>query len=797
MLQSYFTIAIRNLWRNKTYTLINIFGLGVGLATMVWAVQNYRWALSYNSMHENTEDIFRVLISREESEIMRGIVPYPIGPAAAQDFSVVSDQVRIIVRGFPIREKDKEPLSGRVHFVDEGFFSFFNFPLLAGNNDLSDKSGILLTEEMAIKYFGIQDGNYNDVLGKTIVLGEEESEQLSFIINGVLKDVPKNSSVWFDFLTNVDNLRNGFTGGPIDAGNWELFIDALFLKLKNPADAPGLAADFNKYIGPQNKAREDWKVTGFKLEPMAEVANHDNDLYSNSLFSRPPDSATFGPFVLAILIFLVCCLNFTNTTIARSNRRLKEMGVRKVMGGTQQQLVWQMLLECGFIVLLAVFVSVQINEYWLPAYNEMWQYLALEANYLSDTGLLVIMAGLVIGTTLLAGGYPAFYISRFNPTNIFKGVVKFGGSNLFSRGLLGLQVAISLITVIAGIAFFRNSEYQKTYDYGYEMEDIIFANTKDESTFTAFQNEIDQLPNVELTAGARQHIGYSYYMGTMESQGERKETGYIAVGEDYVELMGLSVIEGRDFDSNLPTDFETAVLVNEKMIDHFGWEKEDVIGQSITFDSATYSVIGLLDDFHADDLYSPMIPLIIKLVKPDKFRRLVVSAAPGKLSSVQDQMKVIWSRLFPYTPHEFQVQNEMKADALETTDNIALIFSIFAIISVLLTAIGLFALVSQTVLKKMKEIAIRKVVGATPRHIVAIVNRGYVWIFLVAAIIGCYGGWYLTKLLMDIIFEYNVGVGSGTLIFSSAVIFLMAALTVGVKIRHALNTNPSEILNRE
>ncbi len=797
MLKNYLTIALRNLWRNKIYTLINIFGLGIGLATMVWAVQTYRWSFSFNSMHENGEDVYRVLTFREGSEVKRGIVPLAMGPAAKQDFSSIEEQVRISNREYTMKEAGSEPMLNRIHFVDNGFFDFFNVPLLAGKLDLSEKNTVLLTEETAVKFFGESMNNFENVIGKVLIAGEDPARQQSFSIVGVVENSPHNSSIWFNSLSNIENLQDDFSGNKVNDESWGLFADALFLKINSPDAVSRLATDFSKYVGPQNKARENWKASGFALEPLSEVANHNNDLYSNWLNTRPEDSATYGPLVLAILIFLVCCLNFTNTTIARSNRRLKEMGVRKVMGGTQRQLVWQMLLECGFIVFLGVFVAVEINEYWFPAYNEMWQYLDLEANYLADSGLLMILAGLVIGATLLAGSYPAFYISRFNPTNIFRGSVKFGGSNLFSRILLGLQVTISLMTIIAGVAFSQNASYQKMYDYGFEMENILVTNTKNESMFTAFQNEVNQLANVEMTAGTRHHVGHSFYLGSMTSKGEEKETGYIGVGENYVELMDLELKEGRAFDPNLESDFEHSVLVNEKMINHFGWDKDEVIGQTINFDSVNYSVIGLLKDFHVDDLYSPMFPVMIKLVKPDKFFRLVVRTSPGALSSVQDQMRASWAKLFPYSPMEMRVQSDLKADALQTTENIAWIFSCFAFISALLTGIGFFALVSQTVLNKMKEIAIRKVVGASPRHIFAIVNKGYLWIFIVAILLGCYGGWYATKLLMDMIFVFNVGVGGFTLAISSGLLLMIAVFTVSTKVRHALIVNPSDILKSE
>ena len=224
------------------------------------------------------------------------------------------------------------------------------------------------------------------------------------------------------------------------------------------------------------RIRQEWigRLPGFKLVSLHEHAIA-GDIPNNSLYERPEDSAAFGPFVLAILIFLSACLNFSNTTVSHANRRLKEIGMRKVMGSSQRQMVMQLLLECGFIVILAALVSVVLNIFWLPTFNQMFGDIKVVADYFNDITLLFFILAAVLLTTLLAGFYPAFYISRFNPTSIFRGTVKFGGTNLFSRIMLGLQLSIAIITVIAGIGFARNSEFQKNYDYGYNIENTSWC----------------------------------------------------------------------------------------------------------------------------------------------------------------------------------------------------------------------------------------------------------------------------------------------------------------------------------
>ncbi|HFA47478.1 MAG TPA: FtsX-like permease family protein [Bacteroidetes bacterium] len=796
MLRNYLTVTFRNLWRNKQYTLVNILGIGIGMATMVWAFQNYRFSHSYDQMHKDRDNIFRVDIYREGSDVLRGICPMPVALSAKEDFASVEEVLRMERMSIAVKGEGNEPSFERVNFVDQSFFELFDFPMIIGSNDISDKNGVVITDAKAEKYFGASKGDYGEVIGKTMEFYSGTPQQMRLTIKGVIKENPLNSSIRFGFLTHINNLYDR-KGEQVKDDNWHYLLDVVFLKLKNPEDAPRLAREFKKYIGPQNAAREDWKVTGFVLEPLSKVADHDNDLWNNALLQRPPDSATNGPVVLAILIFLVCCLNFANTTVARSNRRLKEMGVRKVMGGTQRQLIFQMLLEYGFIVFLGVFVAVMVNEYWLPYYNRMWTYLDLKTDYFHDHQLMLFMGAMVLLTTLLAGAYPAFYLSRFNPTSIFRGGIKFGGSNLFSRVLLGLQVVISLMTVISGVAFSRNSEFQKTFDYGFEKDNVLFVNVRDKKDFHAYRDAVAKLPDVVSSAGSIHHMGYSYWRRGMEAEGEKKEAIFMEVGENYLETMSLKVIDGRPFDPEMGTDYESSVLVNEQFAALYGWDPAGTVGKRINMDTLHFNVVGLLKDFYVNSLYSELEPIAMHLTEPEKQRLVVLKVAPGKLNSVMDQAKATWEKMYPFKPFDGHFQDEMTADAQRTTDNVAQIFFWFAIISVLLTSIGLFALVSQTVMKKMKEIAVRKVVGASPRHIMYLINKGYFWIFIVAAIIGCYAGWYSTKQLMDMIFRVNVGVTTNTLVVSSITIFIIAFATVGIKVWDAVRINPAEILKNE
>jgi putative ABC transport system permease protein len=783
-------IVFRNMWRHKGYTFINIVGIAIGIAAIVWGFQTYRFSLGFDNFHKDMDHVYRALTFQSGANGARGIFPMAAVQQARSDFAGIAEAIRFDSRGLNVKYNNNEPFAEQAHFTDPDFFDLFNFPLVSGSNSIADKNSVLITETIAKKYFGKQDP-----IGKSLTFYSGESYAMPLTVTGVLKDIPVNSTMRFGFITNFENYLKG-DGSKISPDDWAWMLDAAFFKIPKASDVPLITKSLNKYLPIQNKARMDWKATGFKLISLRENAVI-GDIPANGLRERPEDSATYGPFVLAILIFLSACLNFSNTTVSHANRRLKEIGMRKVMGSSHKQLIVQLLMECCFIVCLAVLLSALLNYFWFPTFNQMFIGVKIVADYFHDASLLLFIGSAVLLTTLLAGAYPAFYISRFNPSSIFRGTVKFGGTNLFSRIMLGLQLSIAMITVIAGIAFARNAEFQKNYDYGYNLQNTIGVILTDSTAFPAFRNEIASIPQVKALAGTRHHIGYGYRNVVAEAEGKKNETNYLEVGRDYIKTMNLKMAEGREFDPQMESDYSNSILITQNLAANYGWKDKEALGKKIFIDSVNYSVAGVLKDFQIDELFEPKEPVVMKLGTENRYQFLVLQAQVADLELVYGKAKEAWKKIFPMKPFTGFYQNELPKEAYQTTNNIAKIFFWFAVISILLTATGLFALVSLTVLKKMREIALRKVVGARSRHILVLINRGYFWTFIVGAIIGCYGGYALTKLLLDMIFAVNSGIAESTLVNSVIVLFLIAGITSGIKVWQAIRSSPIDLLRTE
>jgi putative ABC transport system permease protein len=791
MFSNYWKIVFRNLRKYKSYTIINLVGMGIGIAAMVWGYQTYQYSMSFDNFHPNGDHLYRALTYRKGGDGVWGAFPMAGVEMAKHDLSGIGAAVRYNGRIVNVRHDSSETFSERVHFTDPSFFEVFNFPLIAGSHDLNDPNAVLVTQAVAKKYFGSQDP-----IGQTLTFYTGDTYAKVFTVKGVLKDIPFNSTLQFGMLTNFENMLKD-DGTRIEPDDWSLFLDAAYFYIPDPANVPRLEQGLTKYLPVQNKAREDAEVSGFRLVTLRQNVLLGEAIRSNSLYRPPTDSATYGPFVLAFLIFLSACLNFSNTTVAHAGTRLKEIGMRKVMGSTYRQLMAQLLAECGVIVAAAILLSAVLNSWWLPYFNTMFNNVAVRADYLHDTHLQVFILCMLVGATLLAGTYSAFYISRFSPTAIFRGTVRFSGSNLFSRLMLGLQLSIAIITVVAAIGFMRNAAFQRDYDYGYNIESSMGVRLGDSTAYAPLRNELASMPEITALAGTRNHFSYNYRNAVAEFGGIRKEIDYLEVGRDYPAALGLKMAAGRSFNPSLDADYNDAVLITEKMAAMYGWNAREALSKRLYIDSTYFSVVGVLKDIQSESLFEPSMPVVLRLAKENQFRILIIEARPRDLAEVNEKVRAVWKRLFPLRPFDGFYQSQLKADAYKVNDSVAQIFLWFGVISILLTATGLFALVSLTTLKKMKEIALRKVVGAAPRHIVVLINKGYFWIFIVASFVGCCAGLALTRLLMDMIFKINVGVGMGPLIWAVVVLFVIAAVTSGIKVWQAVRSNPVKMLRSE
>jgi len=791
MFQNYLKIALRHISRNKGYVFINVIGLGIALACCLIAFVNYQAGENADSYHENYDRLFMVVANGVGYTQPTADVSSALVPLAAEELSGVEAGVRFDKRGVTIQYGDAVFGEG-LALADANFLDVFTFNVLAGDvNAMKDPSKILITKKQAKKYF-----DEETAIGKILTInpGQEGERQLE--VGAVIEDVvAQSSSVRFEFLTNINFLETG--PRPDTLSNWSNRVNASFVLLKNPADEAQVTQQLAKYIDARNQHTK-WKRTKYLLEPMNGLFMKGNDINNNRLGRAVHPAFYWGPGIMALMILLTACLNFTNTTISFSNKRLKEMGVRKVMGGGRMQLMFQLLGESLVICLLAVAVGVILAEYLTPFYNAMWSSmdLALSLDYFQNTGLWVFIGSMILITTLLGGAYPAFYISSFRPSHIFRGNTKFGGDNWLIRSLLGFQIIISLVSIIGGITFAQNAAFQKSYDLGYNVDGVINVQIRNEEEYTRFKNVISENPSIQRIAGGRNNLGFGNWNSNVGNPEDNRSAQTHLIGEDFLEVMGLNLVAGRTFDKNLETDFTESVLVTQKFVKEWQWDNP--IGQKIKhYYGNEKKVIGVVEDFYASSFFDKPTAGVFHFMKPDQFRVMKINVGKNNLVETNNYLKEKWTQHLPLVPFNSYYQDEALMEATMITDNVSFLYLFLAIISVLLAATGLFSLVSLNVLKRAKEIAIRRVLGATAENITYTINKHYFLVFAIGGIIGALlGGWF-AGFLIDQIFKVTQGVSLISTILAVLAVCLVGGLTIGGKLLAVLQTNPAETLKSE
>ena len=777
--------------KNKLFVTINVLGLGVALACTIVAYLSWDFNNSFDVNQANANEIYRVDFVRITNgrPIKNGSCPNPLAATIKGSITGIDQVVRYVPTGGNFKIGDELFRIG-VSAVDANFLDVFSFPLVSGNKSaLEDKGKIIISSQIKDKYFPDIDP-----VGQ-LVTYINGTKRLEFIVGGVFEKMPLNSSfAGEDAIVNYANLFDIVTW---DENDWAQF-NTTFVTVNNPAAIPQIEKDLQQYVEIQNRAKEDFKVNEYFLEPFVGMAvrAETEEMWNHWLRRGMPTAAVIAPIVMAVLLLLLACFNFTNTSIAIANGRLKEIGIRKVMGSQKNQLIGQFLSENMVLALLALGAGLLIAEFLVPAYNEMWPFLEINLNYLENIRFLGFLLALLLFTGFIAGSYPAFYISSFKPSAILRGTLKYGKTSLFTRVLLTFQFAISLVAIISGFLFAQNAEYQKNYYIGFDSSSVVSARVEDEDGFNAYKQELKDNPKIISVAGSTHSFTNSWYTDPIKYKDEELDVLLLDIGEDYLTTTGATVLEGRNFIKDSQTDVENSVIINEELVKLFGWEKP--IGERIVLsDTIELFVVGVVKDVYLSGLWDPVRPMLLRYTKPENYRYIVVEANASDLKDVHADMETAWKKVFPDKLPNVRYMDEELGDAAEVNDNIKIMFIFLGSIAAILSAIGLFSLVSLDIIKRMKEIGVRKVLGASVMHIVNIINKRYIVILIIASVLGSVLGYYMTDSLMGSIWAYYMPIGPAAFIISIIVLAVIAMLTVGGKVIRAALANPATTLRDE
>jgi putative ABC transport system permease protein len=792
MIKNYIKTALRVLLKNKLYAIINIIGLSVAIACGIVAYLNYQFSQSFDSYHVNKDRIYRLnsykIVNNQREDW--AITPMPMAPALKGSIAGVEDYIRIRRADGVFRFNDKV-FNETFHFVDKDFFDVFTFPLKYGSKkDLLNPDNIVITSKIAEKYFG----NINPV-GKQITVSVKD-KRFDFLIGGVIKNPPLNSSLYVSILLPMSKFKDMTDADP---DNWKTWSHTTFIMLKKNYPVNEVINHLNSYVQITNNSNIDWEVAGFYLDPLPDVAFNSRELRSNILLPNLHPAAIIGPSVIALLILLLACFNFLNTSIAFSGKRLNEIAVRKVLGVKKYQLILQFLGENFILCLLSVLGGIMLAELFVPAYASLWPMLSFPVDFITDWKVILFLFALLLFITVASGVYPAFYISRFESINIFRNKQKLKGTNPLIRILLVFQFSLSITTIIIGFIFYENANFIKNYDMGFEIKKIIIVPVQNKNDYELYKSRIKGNPLISEVSGSRSIVGFGYGITEAKLGGLKTQLDYLNIGENYLESMGLKIISGRSFNRDIETDYENSLLVNQTFMKKYGWNSYD--GKTIILkddnQEKLYHVIGVVKDFNESSVWEKIQPFVLRFSKPSAYQNLIVKYKGSDSKSVYEYLEREWKKLFPFLPFEGTYQSVMLDDAISVSDSISTVMFYVSLLAVIISAMGMFALISLSIAKRTKEIGIRKVLGASVLGIGKLVSKEYILIFILSSIISVFGGYYLAKIFISSIFAYYVEFGILPFLLSIGIVLGIAMLTIGSQMYKAATSNPVDALRYE
>lgn len=793
MIKNYLLITLRSLTKNKFFIFANVFGMGIAIACCIVAYFNYDFNRSFDTFHTKAASIYRVNSVREFQNNLTsyGYVPMGLGNAIKQNNQDIDQVIRYSPGGGNFRIGE-QLFNNDLTFVDPEFFNVFTFEFVEGTPELRNKNQIIISDKLAEKYYGTEKA-----LGKPITQLLDSGKVKEFTITGVFIEPPSNSS--FYGSAYVDFYNQFGEGDPDYNENGWNYRSTLFLEVKDADRIADIENSLTSYTENNNKVREDFIIRKFELESFVGMAVRDSYNEKPGTWTREgsPIAAVAGIGMMGIFVLLIACFNLTNTAVAISSRRLKEIGIRKVMGSTRAHLIFQFIGETAFICLLALVVGILIADFLLiPAFNKMWPDLKLITNYFDKPDFMIFILTTLLFTSLLAGSYPAFYISHFQPTSILKGKLKFGGTNYFTRILLTLQFAISLIAIVSSFAFTENARYQREFDLGFNKSGLVFTYLDNRSEYETYRNALLENPDIISIAGSEHHINSNYINDPIKHEGREIEVDIMNVDHDYIQTVGLTLVDGRDFKKDSETDRKESVIVTEEFVRKLGMN--EALGKEVIWmDTVKYYIVGVVKNIYNNGLWNEIEPLMIRYGSKDVVHHILVKVPAEKLVATNQFMEKKWKEIFPNKTYNGRFMDEEIVEANTVNNNIVTMFIFLGIVALLLSATGLFTLVSLNIIKRMKEIGVRKVLGASVANISKVVNTEFIIILIIASVLGGAAGIWMSAMLMSSIWKYYQEATIMTLVISISILFFTSFLSIGYKIFKTATLNPAHVLRDE
>jgi putative ABC transport system permease protein len=803
MLKNYFKIALRNLTKQKKLAFINIFGLSVGIACFslftLYAIHEF----SFDGFHKNATNTYLVMDGngKPNPKAIGGFMftSMPLGPALKQDLPGVENYVRFVQPYETFIKIKSERRRENIAYADPSFFNVFSFKFKYGNAEsaFSDLHSMVLTEETAQRLFGKANA-----IGESFQVKIENVFE-SFIVTAITEDPPSNSSFQFSMLVNFDCFANTMEGR-MKADAWGMNSFMTLVQLK-----PGSTLMNDNKLLVDFKHRHFTKgigsVGGYDLEPLLDI--HTNTKLVGLKISPVDPKSIWILLSIATGVLLIACINFTTLSIGRSASRAKEVGIRKVIGGSKKALMFQFLTESLLLAFLSTLTGLLLAILLLPYFNRL-SGRELSFSFTQFPQLTGLIAGLVLMVGLLSGCYPALILSGFNAVEVLKAKIRLGGSNIFTKALVTFQFVISAGLIISAIIIMQQLHFMQTRNPGFEKENVIqikalgVANTK--QIFPILKHELSGYPEIVRTAstdnGLGEREGWSFT--GFGYNGKSITISQFYIDPDYIPTLGMQLLAGRNFDPAIASDTLNAVIINEATMNELGWTLENSIGRHLegysNYGVQNPVVIGIVHDFNYKDLTHLVEPLLFHQFAASRSNpwHFFVRTRPGDPSKALEAIQSAWKKIAPDYPLKYNFLDEDLDRFYKSEVRLANIIGCAGGIAIFLACLGLLGLAALAVANRTKEIGIRKVLGASVSTIISLISKDFLGLVIVAFFIAIPLTWWLmNKWLLE--YAYRINIEWWIFGISCVGIIFLALLTVCFQTLRAAMANPVKSLRTE
>jgi len=803
MFRSYLKTAWRNLMKNKTFSFINVVGLAIGLTCFILMAVFVFDELSYDKYPSDADNIYRVNLSvtGNGDVAVYPNVDYAVGEGMKNAFPEIKSFTRITPAGDFVKYNDKQFKEDKLAFADSNFLQMFSIPLIDGSNKdaLVEPNSVVISKAFAKKYFG----NENPA-GKSLVIGLHDAV---YKVTGVFDEVPHNSHFHFDAIMSLSTFH-------ITQPTWSNLGYFTYVLLNKNTDVKQLEIKIRQLVAEHvvpeiqhdmgvslAEAQKSVNTFVFSLQPLTDI-----HLYSHTKYELEPNGDIQYVYIfsaLAIFILLLACINFTNLSTARAAKRAREVGIRKVMGSGKIQLIKQFLSESILLSFCAMLIAL-VLVFMLLSYFDEISGKQINFLYLLDYRFIVAMIALIFFVGILAGIYPSFFLSSFNPVKVLKGVSIRKKQKISLRsGLIVFQFFVSIALVTATIIVYQQLHYMQNKKLGYDKEQVLFipdgrllGNNQD-----AFKQQLLQDSRVVSASISRSVPGDQFMDGTEiyprdeKGNGQEIHTNIYHVDYDFLQTLGIHIKQGRNFSKDFQTDSASGVVINEAAVQQLGWSHINPIGKSIVRSGQhEYKVIGVVNDFNYTSAKQKIAPLLMLL--GNNYGGIIIKIKTNDVTGFLNDLKKDWNSFSPLGPLNYSFLDDKFAALYTSEHKTQQIFSAFTIVAIIIAALGLFGLSAFVIEQRTKEIGIRKVLGATMQQVLVLVSKEFLWLVVIAFVISVpLTYWAMYHWLQS--YAYRIHISVGVFAIAGGAALLIALITVSFQSIKAALSNSIKALRTE